>query len=198
MNAPAIVIPDIPGTPTEIGIFFARIRIDDALHALFQPPKAISERPADRWNRNSDLVADALSFCDGYANTVAMAKAGSKVAQWALDNGMHIPSLDEQDLQYRFFKPTTAENSCYMRSGINLNAETPLHPYTPDFPKQTTFEDFRAGGPEAFDPEWYWSSTQCRAWDGCAWAQYFEYGYQFNLLKGYVYPVRLVRREIIR
>ena len=199
MNAPAIEIPAALGTLTELGVFFGHIRVAGALYALFQPPKEISERPAACWNISNDLLEDAMSLSDGYANTVALAKAGSQVAQWALDHDMHIPSIDEIDLQYRLFKPTATPNFCYMRSGINLNAETPLHPYTPDHPAQSPLESYRAGGPEAFDTNtWYWSSTQSRAWDDIAWAQRFEYGYQSNFFKDDELPVRLVRRVPIR
>lgn len=195
---PQIEIPATLGVQTELGLYFANIRVGDNLIALFQPPKAIAFKESEPWNGSFDNVEDAYSFSDGYANTVAMARAGSKLAQWALDNGMHIPALDESDLQYRFFKPTTAENRCYMRSGINLSAETPLQPYTPDFPKQTELDAYREGGAEAFDPVWHWTSTQSRDWRTNAWAQYFDDGTQDACYEDYEFAVRPVRRSIIR
>jgi hypothetical protein len=200
MNAPEahIEIPAIVGTPTEIGFYFGRIRVGESIYALFQPPKAISAHMPAPWNENYELVEDAYSFCDGQANTEAMAKAGSKLAQWALDNGMHIPALDESDLQYRAFKPTIAENDCWMRSGINLSAETPLQPYTPGFPARTEIEPFRTGGAEAFLENLHWTSTQYRAHSDYAWVQDFGDGHQLNALKLNEFPVRAVRRLLIR
>lgn len=188
----------LPGTATEHGIFLGRIRVAESLYAIFQPPKAIAAQPAARWMPDDKRLDDAMSFSDGYTNTVAMAKAGNTAAQYALDNGMHIPAIDEMDLQYRLLKPTNQRNYCYMRPGININAEPPLHPYTPEFPAQTTLHDFKAGGPEAFEPVWHWSSTQSRAWDDDAWAQGFGDGGQGYYPKGHELPVRLVRRLIIR
>ena len=200
MNAPEsnIEIPTIIGTPTEIGFYFGRIRVGESLFALFQPPRAIAAHLPAAWNKNSELVDGAYSFCDGQANTEAMAKAGSKLAQWALDQGMYLPSLDESDLQYRAFKPTGAKNDCWMRSGINLSAEIPLQPYTPDFPKQTELEAFRKGGAEAFDAKLHWTSTQYRAFSAYAWAQYFGTGGQVLYYEHDEFAVRPVRRLLIR
>lgn len=193
-----IEIPEVIGTQAELGVYFGRIRVAESLYALFQPPTAIAAGAPAIWNEDRKSVDDAFSFSDGHANTVAMAKAGSKLAQWALDNGMYIPSLDESDLQYRTFKPGTKLNDCWMRSGINLSAETPLQPYTPDFPKQTALEAYRASGSEAFPEGWLWTSTQSRAYGAYAWAQHFGGGDQFIFHKDFELPVRVVRREIIR
>lgn len=200
MNAPEsrIEIPTIIGTPTKLGIYFGRICAGGTTYALFQPPKAIAEHALAPWNETDKRIEEAYSFSDGHANTVAMAKAGSKPAQWALDNDMYIPSLDESDLQYRAFKPGTTANHCWMRSGINLSAETPLHPYTPDFPKQTDLEAFRSGGAEAFAEKWYWTSTEHRATSDSAWVQDFGNGLQLNSLKDLEFPVRAVRRVLVQ
>jgi len=200
MNAPAprIEIPTLIGTATEIGIFFGRIRVGSDLYAVFQPPMAVARHAPAVWNGSRKRVDDAMSFSDGHANTVAMAKAGSKVAQFALDHELYIPSLDESDLQYRLFKPGTRENFCWARSGINMNADPQLEPYTPDFPKQTELADYRTGGAEAFEERLHWTSTQYRPNDVYAWAQYFGDGDQLNCLKGYELPFVLVRRELIR
>ena len=193
-----IEIPSVIGTTTEHGVYFGRIRAAGAIHALFQPSAAVAHIAPTVWNEDRKCLDDAFSFSDGYANTVAMAKAGSKIAQRALDCGMHIASLDESDLQYRTFKPTTTPNDCWLRAGINLNAETPLEPYVPELPAQTTLEAFRAGGPEAFPNDWLWTSTQYRGLSGYAWAQYFGYGTQYDYLKTNEFAVRLVRRVTIR
>ncbi|MCR4300104.1 MAG: hypothetical protein NUV51_00670, partial [Sulfuricaulis sp.] len=153
-------IPTTPGAEMDDGRFVDRLYVAGAHYAIILPPKAESEHAPIAWNDSVKLVKGALSYCDGLANTKAMAKAGSKLAQWALDNKMHIPSLDELELIYRHFKPGTDKNSCYARAGINISAMPPNDPYTPDSPRQTKLKAFREGGPEAFDLAWYWSSTQ--------------------------------------
>src|SRR3990172_668084 len=165
--------PDKPGTEMDNGFSAGIINVDGTHYGLILPPKAESEHAPIVWNDSLKMVKGALSYCDGLANTKAMAKAGSQLAQWALDNKMHIPSLDEMELLYRHFKPGTAKNSCYARAGINLSAVPPTYPYTPDSPKQTKLKAFREGGAEAFELEWYRTSSQHAADPDCAWCQDF-------------------------
>lgn len=193
-----IETPTVIGTKTESGTYFGKIRAGGALHALFLPPMAIALQEPTVWNGSHDRVEGAHSLSDGVANTIAMAKAGSKIAQGAIGLGLHIPAIDELDLLYRAFKPTTERNWCYLRSGINLNAETPLEPYTPEFPAQTEFAVYRAGGAEALPAKALWSSSQSRYWDDSAWIQNFYDGYQNTYHKSTKLPVVLVRRKTIR
>ena len=67
---------------------------------IIAAPKATGEHKPAPWGKTKKL-AEAMSFYDGIANTEAMAKAGSKLAQWALDQALHIPSRDELELLYR-------------------------------------------------------------------------------------------------
>jgi hypothetical protein len=186
--------PDKPGTEMDDGFSAGIINVDGTHYGLILPPKAESEHAPIAWNDSLKMVKGALSYGDGLANTKAMAKAGSQLAQWALDNKMHIPSLDEMELLYRHFKPGTAKNACYARSGINLSAVPPTYPYTPDAPKQIKLKAFREGGAEAFELAWYWSSTQRAADSGYAWMQYFSVGFQYYGHKSYYYRARAVRR----
>lgn len=183
-----------PGMIFEGDIFIGRILVGGDLFAILQPPKALSEHAPAVWNESLKDVKGALSYFDGLANTRAMAKAGSQVAEWALDLGLHIPAMDEQELQHRILKPGTRKNWCYARSGINLSAQPPTYPYTPDFPKQTKLKAFREGGPEAFALAFYWSSTQRPAGSDCAFGQGFGGGDQSGGHKSLKYPVRAVRR----
>ena len=50
---------------------------------------------------------------------------------------------------------------------------------------------------EAFDPVWYWSSTQHAGDAAYAWCQVFSDGYQVSSLKDGVLRVVLVRRVAI-
>lgn len=171
------------GAALEGGVFVGLININGARRGILLPPKSIRQYPETIvWNGSLKMVEDAGSFYDGHGNTIAMAKAGSRLAQWALDNNMHIPSLDELDVIYRAVKPTDQKNALYARSGINMSAIPPTHPYTADYPKQTTLKSFHAGGPEAFDThDWYWSSTQHPGDSHFAYAQFFEDGDQHDI-----------------
>jgi hypothetical protein len=111
-----------------------------------------------------------------------MARAGSELAQWALDleidgtKGWCLPARDVVELGYRRFKPTTGPNWATFRDGDNPSALPAGYPYTDVYPPQTTAEAFRKGGAEAFEPVIYWTSTQSSA--GSAWLQTFLYGNQ--------------------
>lgn len=143
---------------------------------------------------------DATNFADGHANTVAMAEAGSEIAQQAMSlsaNGYVdwvIPARDQAELQYRHFKPTGAMNYCGYLDGYNASSEPLGEMYTEESPAQTAFEIFRAGGSEAFEPGVYWTSTQYSA--GNAFVQDFTDGTQYYGSKHYprrVRPVRVIR-----
>ena len=47
---------------------------------------------------------------------------------------------------------------------------------------------------EQFQPRWYWSGEQHVSHSGCAWYQYFDFGYQSYGHKGYGCRARAVRR----
>lgn len=156
----------------------AKLALAGDVYALILPPLAKRFHEPAPWNESAKNVAGALSYNDGLANTLAMQKAGSALAAWALDNKLYLPSMDELELCYRYLKPGTAKNWCYARSGINVSAVPPTYPYTPDFPTQTDRKPFRAGGPEAFAEDYYWTSTQRPANADYAFVQYFDGGNQ--------------------
>jgi hypothetical protein len=191
-----------PGTPMEGGFFGGNFTHAGTNYALIVAPKAEGQSGGIWIPRNKD-VPGAKSYNDGIANTMAMAEAGSKIAQWALALRIadcadwYLPSQDELEILYRNLKPTAEENYCYARSGINLSALPPTRPYTPDFPVQTQAEAFRLDGPEAFDEAWYWSSTQHAATSGIAWIQNFGGGSQIYYDKSFEARARAVRRLVI-
>jgi hypothetical protein len=202
MNAPEEIVPII-GTAMGGGFYAGRIRVDDELFALIVAPKAEGEHDDIAWNKSAKSIAGALSYFDGLANTQAMAEGGSKLAQWALglrvggNDDWYLPSQDELEIMYLNLKPTDEANWCYARSGINLSAATPTYPYTPDFPVKTLAEAFQQGGSEAFEPAWYWSSTQHASGSGCAWDQGFGDGGQDFTRKNDELRARAVRRLAI-
>lgn len=180
MKSSIAEIPAIFGTEMDGGIYAGRIIVNGDPFAIILPPKLQRQHDEIEWNYSSKMVEGATSFSDGRSNTIAMSKAGSKLAQWALDMGLYIPAQDELEIIYRNLKPTTDKNAQYARSGINVNAIEPTSPYTPDVPAQTLAEAFKEGGREAFDPVAYWSSTQHAATSTCAWYQHFGVGIQYD------------------
>lgn len=181
------------------GFYAGRILIDGNPFAIIVAPKAEGEHKPAIWIPNYKEVPGAKSYFDGQANTKAMAEAGSKLAQWSIDlriggfDDWYLPAQDELEIIYRNLKPTTDKNSCYARSGINLSVIEPTRPYTPEFPLQTEAELFKAGGDEAFDDGWYWSSTQYVSDSDYAWYQTFRYGSQ-----GYDHTVSKGRARAVR
>lgn len=78
----AEILPII-GTALDGGFYAGHIRAGEQPFALIVAPKADGEPDNIAWNGSNKFVAGALSYCDGMANTLAMAEAGSKLAQWA-------------------------------------------------------------------------------------------------------------------
>ncbi len=193
-------ITPILGTGMGGGYYAGRIRVGEDVFALIVAPKDEGEHQPAIWIPKDKDVHGAKSYNDGLANTQAMAEAGSKLAKWARDlriaghNDWYLPSQDELEIIYRNLKPTTDENWCYARSGINLHAVTPTLPYTPDFPVQTEAELFKAGGEQAFETAWYWSSTQHVSNSYYAWYQTFYDGYQHCYNQYNELRARAVRR----
>ena len=190
----------IPGAVFGGGFVGGFFMLPSVLYAVIFAPKAEGEHDDTEWNDgNYKNVTGALSFIDGLANTQAMAKAGSKLAKWAMGlriggyDDWHLPALDQLEMGYRLLKPGTVKNWCYMRSGINLHSEPIAHPYTPELPAQTEVAAFQKGGAEAFDECWYWSSTQHASNAGDAWAQHFLNGGQNDYHKTHAYRARAVR-----
>lgn len=194
----------IIGTAMAGGFYAGRINIDGQLYALIVAPKdegqpainvALFDEPTD--------VPGAKSWNDGLANTIALAEAGCKPAQWARElrigghDDWYLPSLDELEVIYRNLKPTAEENYVYNRSGLNISAVPPSRPYTLELPAQTLAEAFQGGSEQAFADRWHWSSTMHASDSDSAWCQDFSFGTQ---VYSYVYNklrARAVRRLII-
>lgn len=180
-------------TPGE-GFVVANIAIAGRAHRVIVAPKALGEF-AVPWAPHHKLIEGADSFDDSMANTLAMAAAGCDVALrvLALQIGNKrdwcLPSRDVLELLYRHFKPTAETN--FRLSGDNPSSLPPGYAYSENVPAQTTVAAFIEGGPEAFEPEAYWSSTQCSA--SYAWCQHFSNGNQLIDDKSAALRVRAVR-----
>lgn len=183
----------------EGGFYAGIISINGERHVLIVAPKAEGESERMPWGEAGKTI-EANSCFDGQANTQAMADAGSELAKWAqgLDiNGYtdwYIPSRDELEILYRNLKPQDSDNCATFRDGDNPSSEPPGYPYTEAEPRQTSAANFQHGGAQAFEPTWYWSSSQGSA--NGAWGQFFGNGIQVDVLKLTAFRARAVRRFI--
>ena len=98
MNAPEVIIPTTAGAPFGGGIYAGRFILGTQAYALIVAPADGSELEATPWG-GTKKVAAAASYADGFANTEAMAKAGSAAAKWARD--LRIDGLDDWYLPSR-------------------------------------------------------------------------------------------------
>lgn len=192
MNTPKL--PLRPGQPYEGGFFGGQIMIDGTLHNVVWAPKSSQVR--------AQLLPVGKSWggrdpANSLANTQALADAGSTVARQALDanisgmTGWSIPSADVLELGYRLLKPTSRETDAGWRDGENHSSVPPGENYNWEPPEQTPVEAFREGGAEAFDDDWYWSSTEYAP--ARAWIQFFHYGTQYDDHVSFEARVRFVR-----
>jgi hypothetical protein len=197
---PAVTIPEI-GQPFGGGFFSGITRDPDTGKRYLNITAGAEHELVGAWGKYGEKIEGADSFTNGRANTEAMAAAGSELAQKVLAlridgyDDWAIPARDQQELQYRHFKPTTEVNWQYGRSGDNPNSEPVGLLYTEESPAQTSVEPFREDGPEAFQDRAYWSSSQRSA--NFAFYMFFGGGYQDSDVKGLELRVRPVRSQLI-
>jgi hypothetical protein len=186
------------------GFYTGIIQTEGQLFALITAPKELEL--TGEWGAYGTEVEGAKSQNNCPANTIAMAEAGSELAQKVVlikhagFNDWAIPSIDALEMMYRAFKPSTEENFCSFRDGNNPSSIPPGFLYTETTPSQTGAAQFKSGDQQAFFGQaiggsWYWSSTQYRASYACS--QDFSDGGQDNYSKNYTARVRPVRRLLI-
>jgi len=196
--APAVQLPEIGQAFG--GGFFSGVTVENGQRYANITAGAEHELVGE-WGEYGKKIDGADSFTDSRANTEAMAASGSELATQALalDIGgftdWAIPARNVQELQYRHFKPTSRENYCWNRDGDNPNSLPVGLLYTKESPTKTQVPGFAQGEPEAFQADWYWSSSQRSA--DSAFLMYFDDGCQDGCGKDYELRVRPVRRSLI-
>ena len=158
--------PTKPGTAFGGGFYAGRFFIGTQAYALIVAPKAEGQIAPMPWNGSLKHVAGATSYCDGMANTKAMAKAGSALAKKAM--ALRIGGFKDWHLPSR------------------LQLLVAFH-------ELATVKAFEPEAKDAFDLDWYWSSTQRAELGGYAWMQTFGNGGQLYNYKDDELRARAVR-----
>lgn len=167
MNTAATAEVLVPGAAIGGGFFAGRFFVGAQAFGLIVSPKAEGDLEPMPWGPVRKNVIAALSYNDGHANTLAMVDAGSKLAKQI--RGLVIADCDDWYLMSR------------------QEALMAYHELA-DVPA------FQEGGAEAFERDWYWTSTQHASISGYAWYQIFDGGDQFSYHKGTSSRARAVRR----
>ena len=182
------------GTAMLGGFFAGMVNVNGQTKGIIVAPKSAGEYKG-KWAESEARIEGAACPVDGQQNTLDMIAAGAALGKWvqALNidgfTDWHIPSRDQLEIIYRAFKPTDYENLPY--SGVNINSVPPHNLYTANEPQPCTVEEFCAGGTEAFEAAWYWTSTQVG--EAYAWIQGFGNGDQDGTWKVNDLRARAVR-----
>jgi hypothetical protein len=166
------------------------------------------------WRTTSATVSGASTRWNGLAAQNALASATFPAFNYC--NGLtfpddggsrwYLPAIDELEMAYRVFKPTTGNNTTGARTldvfpavnwnnGANKASDPAGAEYTTTVPAQTSLTDFQSAGAEAFAAVSYWSAS----WRGSttAWRQNFISGSQGNGTQTTASRVRPVRRVVL-
>jgi hypothetical protein len=148
-----------------------------------------------KWKLTSTTTLGTTSKWDGWTNTNNMNNSTHPAAQFTrllTINGYddwYLPAVDELELCYRHFKPTSTNNYTDARttpygqtSGYNPSSDPIGNSYNISFPAQTSITNFIDGNSEAFNDStgyWvYWTSTEYNSGNACD--QRFNIGRQYN------------------
>jgi hypothetical protein len=173
--AKKLTLPNL-GEPLAGGFFAGEIVIDAVRYALIVAPKAEGEKFDLEYKKKKLNTADGThSDDDGMANSEKITDDNHPAAQFC--RALQVAGYDD------WYLPSRDE---LMRIWMALG---PNRKSTPDL--------FRRGGAAAFEPRWYWSSTELAPYPNDAWDVNFYYGGQYISRKSDTAWVRAVRRLII-
>ena len=140
--------------------------------ALVVSPKAEGDKDDLEWKDEWSKTEGTSSAIDGLANSNAMNNDEHPAAQFC--RGLTIGGFDD------WYLPASAEQAAVW---ANLG------------PNHTPVAAFQMGAAEAYDPAWYWSSTEYGS--DYAWTQHFGGGLLAYGGKGTQPRVRAVRKVLI-
>ncbi len=161
------------GSPLGGGFFAGELSLDGDRYALVVAPKAAGEKFELEYTKKNLGDADGTdSEDDGLTNSDKINDKNHPAAQFC--RSLQFSGYDD------WYMPSRGELIRIWRALGPNKKETP--------------ELFRAGGAEAFDDRWYWSSTESASCSCPAWAVNFGDGYQDNTSKDLNAGVRAVRR----
>jgi hypothetical protein len=170
--AKKLVIPAL-GVAFGGGFFAGEIIVDEVRFALIVAPKAEGEKLSLDYKKKKLNAFDGTdSDEEGFINSEKINDDNHPAAQFCRSlqiggfNDWYLPSRDE-----------------LMRIWMALGPN-----------RKKTPELFRAGGAEAFDTTWYWSSTEHASSSYYAWVVGFGSGSQGTSGKSFNGGVRAVRR----
>lgn len=200
------------GSPYEGGYFAGVMRNGATRYALVISPKAQGQtQSASTGAMSANSRWDGLANCTGSSNSIALWARALNI------NGFtdwYVPAIDELELLYRNFKPTTALNVTgnvqsnlggaliTNPNGANPNSE-PVGPgYTTTVPTQTPLALFKAGGAQCLDsttaPIATWASNSDLSQTNYPYFQRHDAGEENVALGGgNSLTVRAVRRVIL-
>lgn len=188
-------------TPLRYALIVAPLSVESSTTLAWRTSNATVSGASTRWNglaaQNALASATypAFNYCEGLSFP---SDGGSK---W------YLPALDELELCYRNFKPTTGANfdgtkttdvfpAANFENGLNNASDPQGSDYTSSVPAQTGVSAFQSGGAEAFAAVSYWSAS----WRGSttAWRQNFNTGSQNgDVAQTTALRVRPVRRVVL-
>ena len=197
--------PTVIGQAYGGGFYAGQIGVSSvATHYLVVGPKA-SAQTTNQWKNANTDTAGASSNINGPQNTTDIVADGNATVYPCahfcnnLSTGgqtdWYMPAKNELEICYYNLKPNTAANDT--SSGINPNAVPSRGSnYTSGTPAQTSAAAFIIStGAEAFDADYYWSSTEAST--AYAWRSFFYYGTQQSIYKDESRKVRAVRRVAV-
>lgn len=200
------------GQPFGGGFYGGRIKVGGNVYAIVVGSKAVGgQAPSElQWKTSQTTTPKTRSRNDCVANMNAIKAAGINrhpAAKWCTEyrgggfDDWLLPSLDVLEVLYRNFKPLNVTN--YIAESHNPSGSNGINPnsvpvgaaYTATNPARTSIDVFKIGGAEAFDGNYYWTSTEYS--DVGSLGQIFSRssfsGHQYVTYKTYSYSVRPIR-----
>jgi hypothetical protein len=161
------------GSPLGGGFFGGEMTIAGERYAIIVPSKVEGEKMGLEYKLKDRGTVDGTdSDDDGFYNSCLIDDSNHPAAQYC--RSLRIGDLDDWSLPSR-------DELAMLERNLGPN-------------RKNTPELFKAGGAEAFEADWYWSSTEYAQNSYGAWIVGFTNGYQYNDFKGNGNGVRAVRR----